>query len=339
MPLSPEDALAGQTDIDKARKVSVDEIPIIDVGPLVRMDPSGEKDVVRQMVEAYREYGFLYIKNHGIPQDLIDRAFAAQERFFDLPVEEKQKIPIDRNQRGWIAPNGQVQLHGKKPNLSESFIFGLDLPPDDPERISGKPFYASNQWPDCLPEFRATLEEYWRAVRYDLAPKLMRGLAMAMRQDPDFFDDKCRKPPGYIRCVTYPPAPGPFDGQFGAGPHTDTNALTILAQDNVGGLQIRRLDGEWIDAPSIPGTYILNIGDMVMRFTNGFFRSTPHRVVSNSERRRFSLPFFMGFDSDVKIEPLAEFCSPDNPPKFEPVIWGEYAMRSFSRQYAQFKED
>ena len=334
MPLSPEEALAN---IESTRKVSADDIPIIDVGPLVNGDAAGEKRVVKQMVEAYRTLGFCYIKNHGIPQELIDRAFAAMPTFFELPEEEKKKITINRNQRGWIGMNGQVQLHGKIPNLSESFIFGLDLPADHPRRLSGLPFYDTNQWPESLPEFRSTMEEYWRAVRA-LAPRLMRGLALAMRQDPDYFADKCQTPPSYVRCVTYPAAEGPFNGRFGSGPHTDTNALTILAQDDVGGLQIRTLDGDWIDAPSIPGTYVLNIGDMVMRFTNGFFKSTPHRVVSGS-RRRYSMPFFFGFDSDVAIEPLPEFCSPENPPRFEKVIWGEYALRSFSRQYAQFKPE
>jgi isopenicillin N synthase-like dioxygenase len=172
---------------------------------------------------------------------------------------------------------------------------------------------------------------------YALGPKMMRGLALAMDLSADFFVPWFKKPDSLLRCVMYPPAIGEFDGTFGAAPHTDNGTLTLLVQDNVGGLQIRTRGGEWIDAPSIPGTFVVNVGDMVTRMTNGHFRSTPHRVVS-SARRRFSMPFFFFPDYSVRIEVLPQYSSPQEPPRYEPVVWGEYVIEQFSKSYEHFKQ-
>ncbi len=336
MPLAEEEALADQAGIENTRRVGAEEIPIIDVSPLVAGFAEGEGAVAEQLRAAFEEMGFCYIRNHGVPQALIDRAFAVLPSFFDLPPEEKAKIPCNTNQRGWMAPKDATQIHGRKPNLSESFIFGLDLPTTDPDRMAGVPFHDTNQWPADLPAFREALEAYWHAM-YALGPKMMRGLAMAMHVSPDFFVPWFSKPDSLLRCAMYPPAEGEFDGVFGAAPHTDHGTLTLLMQDSVGGLQIRTRRDEWIDAPSIPGTFIINIGDMVARMTNGHFRSTPHRVISHRSQRRFSLPFFFFPDYAMRVEVLPEYQSADNPPRFEPVIWGEYVLAQFTKSYAQFK--
>jgi isopenicillin N synthase-like dioxygenase len=165
-----------------------------------------------------------------------------------------------------------------------------------------------------------------------------------MGQAEDFFVPFYTKPDSLLRCVSYPGmeggagSAGDFDGQFGAGPHTDNGTLTILAQDEVGGLQLRTLAGDWIDAPVIPGTFIVNVGDMIVRWTNGVFRSTPHRVVC-SRRTRYSLPFFFFPDYRTVVAPLPEFVSAERPRKFEPVVWGEYVQRQFALAYDHFKED
>lgn len=336
MPLELEDALASQQAIEKTKKVSTEEIPIVDVGRLVQGLPGGAADVAEQFTRAFKTIGFCYITNHGVPQSLIDRALAALPLFFDLPLEEKLKIPINQNQRGYLPMHRQTQLHGKKPNRSESFIFGLDLPADDPDRLAGLPMHDTNKWPEGVPEFRATMEEYWRAL-FNLGPKLLRGLALAMRQPEDFFVPFYTKPDSLLRCVTYPAMEGNFDGQFGAGPHTDNGTLTILAQDNIGGLQLRTLAGDWIDAPTIPNTFVINVGDMIVRWTNGAFRSTPHRVVC-SNRTRYSLPFFFFPDYRTVIEPLPEFVSDDKPSRFKPIVWGEYVRQQFALAYDHFKD-
>jgi isopenicillin N synthase-like dioxygenase len=336
MPLTEAEALADQSGIERARGVSVDEIPIIDVSPLLSGSAGGEMATAHQLRTAFETMGFCYITNHGVPQAAIDRAFAALPAFFDLPAEEKARIPCNTNQRGWLAPKKQTQVFGKKPNLSESFIFGLDLPDSDPDRMAGIPLHDTNKWPEGLPEFRAALEAYWREM-CALGPKMMRGLALAMGMPADFFAPWYKKPDSLLRCAMYPPATGEFDGTFGAAPHTDNGTLTLLMQDDVGGLQLRTLNDEWIDAPSLPGTFIVNVGDMVVRFTNGHFRSTPHRVLSG-RRTRYSMPFFFFPDYAMPIEPLPHFVSPQNPPRFEKVIWGEYVLERFGMSYDHFKK-
>jgi isopenicillin N synthase-like dioxygenase len=338
MPLELDEALAAQEGIERTKKVAVSEIPIIDVAPLLRSGSAADKARIgEEMREAFTRVGFCYVKNHGVPQDLIDRAFAALPAFFALPEEEKLKVKINTNQRGWLGMRRQTQIHGKKPNRSESFIFGLDLPEDDPDRKAGLPLHDTNYWPEGMPQFRADLEAYWRAM-YALGPHLLRGLALAMGQPEGFFEPMYKKPDSILRCVMYPPFDPADPDAFGAGPHTDNGTLTILAQDDVGGLQLRNLDGDWIDAPSIPGTFVINVGDMIMRWTNKAFRSTPHRVISNNTKPRYSMPFFFFPDYWTRIKPLPEYTSPDNPPKFEEVVWGEYVVGQFAQAYAHFQE-
>ncbi len=218
MPLERDFALKSQEQIATTKQVAIDEIPIIDVGALVEEQVTGPTAVAAEMAKAFESIGFCYITNHGIPQELIDRAFAALPSFFDLPLDAKMAIPINLNQRGYIPMAGQKLRHAKKISRTESFIFGLDLPADDIDRMAGVPFHDANKWPDGLPEFRATLEEYWRAL-FSLGPKLLRGLALAMRQPEDFFVPLYKKPDSLIRCAKYPPNPDPFDGEFGSSPH------------------------------------------------------------------------------------------------------------------------
>jgi isopenicillin N synthase-like dioxygenase len=336
MPLDREEALADQAGIDQTEEIASDALPLIDVSGLI--DGSREADVARQMADAFRTFGFCYIKGHGIPQEKIDRAFKALPLFFDLPESEKEKVPANRNQRGFIGRKKSTAAHGKKPNLTESFIIGLDLPESDPDRKAGIPLHDTNRWPEGIPEFREALESYWREL-YALGPKMMRGLALAMGLDGDFFVPMFQKPDSLLRCAMYPRSESEnFDGGFGFAPHTDNGTLTILAQDNVGGLQLRALGGGWINAPSIPGTFVINVGDMVMRLTNGAFRSTPHRVTSSQNKTRYSMPFFYFPDYSAEIKVLPQFTTPDNPPKYDPVIWGEYVMDRFSKGYEHFQK-
>lgn len=334
MPLDSALASAAQETIADTRTVAAEQIPVIDVGALVTGDLAARQAVGDEMAEAFVTWGFCYVANHGVPQASVDAALAVLPHFFSLPVEEKSKVAINRNMRGFMGMHRHTQVHGKKPNRSESYIFGRDLPADDPHRMAGIPFYDTNYWPEGLDEFRTTLEAYWRDLE-PFAYRLNRALALAMQQDEGYFDDMYRKPDTLIRCVSYPPAEGDFSGQFGAAPHSDNGTLTILAQDRVGGLQLQTLAGDWINAPSIPGTFVINVGDMIMRMTNGVFRSTPHRVVS-SPRHRYSMPLFFYPDHDARIEPLAPFVTADNPARYEPIVWGEYLQGQFGLAYDHY---
>lgn len=318
------------------KKLTANEIPMIDVSPLIAGSPAGELEVAKQLATAFRHIGFCYIKGHGVPQGVIDRAFAALPAFFDQPESEKEKVRCNSNQRGWVGMNRTKHVYGRKPNVAESFLMGLDLPADDPDRKAGIPFHDTNYWPAGLPKFRESVEAYWRELA-KLGPKMMRALALSIGQTADHFAPMYKKPDSLLRCSMYPAVKGPFDGSFGSGPHTDYGTLTILAQDDVGGLQIQALSGEWFDALSIPGAFIINAGDMVARMTNGEFKSTPHRVMCGP-RRRYSLPFFYFPDYSARIEVLPQFTSSKRPASFEPVIWGEYVLGKFKKTYDHLAE-
>ncbi len=335
MPLDAAEAIAAQTTIADARRIDPDRIPIIDVSALASDDGAAHERVGYELADAFVSMGFCYLSGHGVPQKLIDDAFAALPRFFEHDVAQKNLVPINKNMRGFMGMHRHTQVHGKKPNRSESFIFGTDLPANDPDRLAGKPFHDTNYWPPVA-NFREPLEAYWRALQ-PFAYRLLRGISLSMGQPAGFLDAMYKKPDSLLRCVHYPPALGEFDGQFGAGPHTDNGSLTILAQDNVGGLQIKTMAGEWIDALPIPGTFVFNVGDMIMRLTNGRFRSTPHRVVS-AKRTRYSMPLFFFTDYDARIAPLPNFVDADHPPQFEPIIWGDYLQGEFFKAYDHYKE-
>ncbi len=318
--------------------VSVTEqIPIVDVAPFRCGTRAGKDLVARAIRSAAEDNGFLYIKNHGVPQEAIDAAFAASKRFFTLPEADKLAIKINKWHRGYLPFNNAVTAEGVKPNLSESFLVGGYLPPDDPDVLADVPMHGPNQWPAAMPEIRPVLEAYIEHLT-DLGLLVLRAFAVALELPEDFFSQHYRKPMRFIRLLHYPPqSPQRADNEFGAAPHTDYGCLTILAQDEVGGLQVKRRGGGWIDAPSIPGTFVVNIADMLMRWTNDKWVSTPHRVINISGRERYSLPFFFDPTYDTLVSCIESCRRPGEPAKYPPITWGEYLKQRFDSTYAYRK--
>lgn len=316
-----------------ARRVPFKRIPRVDLGPLI--DGSDKARAAEAIGKACREVGFLYIENHGVPPDLVARTFAEAERFFALPTEDKMRVAMARspNHRGYYGLFEENTDPTKTGDLKEGFDIALELGADDPDVIAGKPYHGPNQWPAGLPGFRETLEEYYAAMR-GLAATLMRGFALALRLDEDFFDGKIAKPLAQLRTLHYPPQAGHVvEDTLGCGAHTDYGCLTILAQDAVGGLQVQNVAGDWIAAPPVPGTFVVNIGDQMARWTNGLFAATVHRVINTSGRERYSVPFFFDPDYDAWIECLPSCRDVDHPPKYPPVKAGEYLMQRFNETY------
>ena len=314
-----------------------DQIPIIDVSPLLEGGPGGLKQVAEAIDYAYSQVGFAYIVNHGLDPVLIDGIFDASRRFHALPHQEKMKIERNAFHRGFVPLNTSTIRTSSlaaitKPNQSESFLMmGDQMAPDTP--LTGP-----NQWPTDLPGFKETVLTYHDALT-ELARRLIRPMAVALGEDEHFLDEHFVQATTYLRMLYYPPQPlqSP-DDLYGAAPHTDQGFLTILLQDDAGGLQVRNTEGRWIDAPPIPGAFVMNSGDMLHRWSNGRFISTPHRVINRSGRARYSNPFFLSPDMRSKIEAIPATVTPDNPAKYEPVIYGEYVTARIKQNYGRKKE-
>jgi isopenicillin N synthase-like dioxygenase len=296
--------------------------PIIDLTPLNEGE-AGLAHVVAEIGAACRDVGFFYVVNHGVPRALMDETFARSRRFFAQPLARKQSIAMDvvGGNRGYSALLREALDPAQGPDLKEAFNIGLDLEPDDPELIAGKPFRALNAWPD-MSGFRETMLAYFDACS-GLAGRIQHAFARDLGLRPDFFENKFDRPMATLRLLRYP---APQDGlgvEIGAGAHTDYGALTLLATDDAGGLQVRRRDGRWIDAPPLAGAYVVNIGDCLMRWTNDVYVSTPHRVVNRSPRERYSIAFFFDPNPDALVAAI-DSCIGDGSSKYAPILAADY---------------
>ena len=235
--------------------------------------------------------------------------------------------------RGYLPMADQHRAEAAKPNLSESYLIGPDLAEDDPAVVEGLPLHGVNPWPDVPDGFQDALGGYHAAMSA-LGLRLLPLFETALDLPDGFFAARYCSPMGFVRSLHYPPAPAEADpDRFGAAPHSDFGFITILAQDDVGGLQVQTRDGDWIDAPNRPGVFLVNIGDMLMRWTNDRFRSTVHRVLNAPGRDRYSLPFFFDPDFETEVSCLASCAGPGNPPRYDPVVWGDYLTARFDANH------
>lgn len=315
-------------------------LPLIDIAPLYGTDNAAWRDVATQIDAACRDWGFFYITGHGIPPERIDALLAAAKAFFALPEAEKLKIDITRtaHHRGYGAIATE-QLDPTQPSdLKETFDMGFHMAADHPEVLAGKPLRGPNRHPD-LPGWAPLMEQHYAGMQA-LAQTLLRAIALALGIERDFFDARFAEPISVFRMIHYPPRHTARSAdQPGAGAHTDYGCVTLLYQDDAGGLQVRNVHGEWIDAPPIPGSFVVNIGDMMARWSNDRYTSTPHRVISPLGVHRYSMPFFAEPHPDTEISCLPNCSSADNPPKYPPVTSAEYLLSRFADTYAYRREE
>lgn len=313
-----------------------DRVPIVDVGALFTDDEEGVRRVAAAMRKAAVETGFFYIRGHNVTSELMDATFVATKYFFSLPEAVKASIAVtpQTSHRGYL-PLAQTKQPGvKRADLKESFNFAYPFRADDPALASGCALVGVNQWLEGEAEWRRVLERYYAAI-FELGQRVLSGIALSLDLPRDFFRDLYRHPLVRARLIHYPPQQeGTDDGQFGAAAHTDYGTITILWQDNVGGLQVRNRKGVWIDAPPVPDTFVINIGDMLELWSNNLFVSTPHRVVNASGRERYSIPVFYDPDFDVNVECLPNCSSATNPPRHHPLNAGEYICARYDGSYA-----
>jgi isopenicillin N synthase-like dioxygenase len=304
-----------------------ERLPIVDLGPSFAGTEAGRRSVARDIRAAVCDTGFLYVENHGVDPAIVERAFAQTRRFLALPFARKDALKRAPGRRGYeeigdqatgvyTLPKGAVAVG----DLKESFNFGRDRGPETP-------YFQQNQWPDDLPGFRETLEGYYTAIDL-LAQRLIRLLALSLDLPEEYFDEAFRYPQGTCRVLRYPPQEGnATEGQMGAGAHTDIGAITILAQDDHEALEVRNREGDWIRATPIDGTFVVNIADMFQRWTNDLYVSSMHRVMNNVTREdRYSIVYFFGPSYYTQVACLPTCTSADNPPKYEPVGYGEHGI-------------
>jgi isopenicillin N synthase-like dioxygenase len=320
---------------------ALDGIPVIDIENGNSAD--ADSDLVATIDLACRETGFLVIENHGVPEHIINRCWLRSLEFFDLPLEERMKIALPRPGYpygyGPMANETLAKSLGNEspPDLKEGFAIGpLEVPDRTLDPLEEAFVYAPNLWPEKPPGLRPAFEAYVREMDA-LAQRLMRLFALALDLPEGFFSPFINQPISACRANHYPAlANAPEPGQLRAGAHSDYGSLTILLpQDTAGGLQVQTRSGSWIEAPVIPDTFIINIGDLMARWTNDRWISTKHRVVTppldaDSTSRRMSIAFFHQPDWHALIECLPTCLSPGEQPKYEPVKSGPYLMDKFT---------
>jgi len=278
---------------------------------------------------ACRETGFFLLKGHGISEALQASVLREADRVFDLPMAEKDKLSIlkNRHNRGWAATGTEsLDETSGLVDRKEAFNVGLDLETDDPRVVAGEPFRGVNVWPD-LPGFRATTLRYFNAV-WKLGVDLHRPIARDLGLPADYFGAFFDAPLATLRLLRYPPGTGAAE-EIGAGAHTDYGSLTLLLTDGEPGLQVRPRGADWIDVPHVPGAYVVNIGDCLMRWTNDIYVSTPHRVRPPKHRRR-SVAFFLDPNPDAIIEALPD----TGEPKYPPITGADYLRSRLDATYS-----
>ncbi len=323
-------------------------LPVIDVGPLTGPAPaSARAGVAGQIQDACRERGFFYVTGHGVPAGLVDQLAEASADFFALPLADKLEIAMERGGRAWrgFFPVG-AELTSGRPDLKEGLYFGAELPADDPRVLAGLPLHGGNLFPRQVPRLRPLVLAYLDALTSP-GQAVLAGVALSLSLDAGYFATGYAADPTILfRIFHYPPS-SPQARDWGVGEHTDYGLVTLLAQDDSGGLQIAAPEG-WIDAPPIPGTLVCNIGDMLDRLTGGWYRSTPHRVRNLSGQGRLSFPFFLdpAFAAEVPPLPGRAAAGDDGRPRWDGQdlraftgTYGDYLLSKVSRVFPQLRRD
>lgn len=322
-----------------ARNIGTEEIPVIDIGALVQEQPDAIQEVADRIMDATRRIGFFYISNHGIETDVIASASAAMRDYFALAPEIKGRHAVNTQQRGWMA-TGIAKLEGSRTHdLKEIFFWGPEKWAPRIEKLKGHDsLVADNQWPDeDFPALRRDLLPYYDAI-HRVGKRLLSAIAIGLGQPADFFESKYTSPMARGQLVYYPvsTASDEQEERFGSAPHTDFGVLTLLLQDQNGGLQVRNRHGEWVAATPIPNTLVCNIGDLLNRWSNETLSSNLHRVINRSGKERHSIAIFFDPDPDAVIDP-GELGFPKAREKYPPVTASAYIHGKNKKNFTQYK--
>jgi isopenicillin N synthase-like dioxygenase len=300
-------------------------IPVVDIGALYGNDSAAKKAVAARIGAACDDLGFFYVVNHNVPVETINHAVAMADRFFKQPESERLKVKSDKNNRGYREVGDVVHRNGK-PSARDNFDIGFPVTADDPEVKAGTPLYAPNVWPD-LPGFREALEGYYGET-YKLGMKILEGFALYLGKQEDFFTRHFTKPVADMVINHYWGTAGLHISDQASGPHTDHGIVTILWQDALGGLEVMGKDGNWISVTPLRGSYVINIGELMKRWTNGRFKATVHRVVHLQDKSRYSMPLFCNPNFRTIVDPRDLGVS-DADAQYPPVMSGDFLLSRF----------
>jgi isopenicillin N synthase-like dioxygenase len=312
-------------------------IPVIDVAPAFE-SAEGLERVAVGVREASERVGFFYVAGHGVPAEVVDAAFAASREFHALPIAEKLALRLNQNNIGYLPVNESMQrastVHkATRPNFNESFFISHDRPADHPDVLAGTPLRGRNQWPAGHDRMRAAMVRYFTALGAlgeRFLPVLARALGLPHGWFGPYFGSQAHV---NLRFLHYPPQPLDDPEQFGQGPHTDNSFITFLAREDTPGLAVRLPSGAWLAPPVIPGTFLVNLGNIMKRWSNDRFLSTPHGLVNDSGRDRYSIAFFYSPDIDATIECLPTCTSPTDPPRYPAAVYRDLVKAFYSANY------
>jgi isopenicillin N synthase-like dioxygenase len=314
------------------------QIPVIDFAPYFAGETGALERVAKEVGHACEHVGFFYAAGHGIDEALVERAFAASRRFHALPMDEKLALRLNENNIGYLPMNASVQgastVHkATRPNQNESFFVSHDRGADHPDVVAGIPLRGRNQWPDGAAGMRLDMMAYFTALGA-MCDRIIPVFAVALGMKEDFFAPAfANEGHANLRCLHYPPQDADEDNLFGQAPHTDNSFMTALARTDVPGLAVRLPSGEWFAPPIIPGTFLINLGNIMRRWSNNRFLSTPHGVLNESGTDRYSLAYFHSPNPTATIECLPSCVSADNPPQYPKAVYGDLVLEFYRANY------
>jgi len=308
--------------LEEAIEVSAtDTIPVIDLSGFATRE--GRSKIAAEVHDACTSIGFFLIKGHGISKTVMESMFKASEKYFDLPINEREKHTNDFK-RGFLRKGGQSK---------ESYEISLDLPLDDPDVVAGCYLHGPNYWPGGHPWLQKVADQYLASI-LELGEKIERLFAIGLGIDEYYFVELCKKPTLHLRLMHYLEQPEEMRTRDLVIPaHTDYGMFTVLLQDPNGGLEIQRRDGTWVKAPQVEDSFVVNIGDMMEIWTNDLYVSTPHRVVGLSGRDRHSVPAFFAPAFNTSVECISSCLAPGEAAKHPPLLAGKYLDERLSQQY------
>jgi isopenicillin N synthase-like dioxygenase len=313
-----------------------DRVPVIDFSPMLSSRAEERRRIVPALRRACTDVGFFYLRDHGFPQAVTSRALTAMQRFFALPHDEKMKIHYlsTPNHRGYVA-EGNIkadhELMGG--DMHEAVELSHDLPADDPDYLRGIKFYGPNAWPAAPADFQWALGTYFD-TQIEFGRLMLRALALALDLPELFFDPIYTKPMSRLRACYYPPQKPEWDiRNIGIGAHKDYELFTTVMQTDQAGLQVMGKDGDWVEVSPIEGTMVINLGDLMQRWSNDFFVSRPHRVVNLTQQPRYSIVQFFGVDHDAEMAAFPSCVDADNRAKYPAISCGANTTELVAKTY------
>ena len=312
------------------------DLPVIDLSGFQTASDAEFESLAEKIGQACRESGFFYIVGHGVDSQLQARMFSETNTFFSRPDAEKNQLnkQYSKANRGYEPVGNQTLEAGAPPDLKEGFYIGLEHEDDHPMVLAGRFNYGKNQWPESADDFKETAMTYIQSLA-SLAETLMSLIAVSLKLPKDYFQGFCTDPLITLRLLHYPPQPvNALPNEKGCGAHTDFGGLTLLLQDDNGGLQVwGHEQNTWLDATPIPGSYVVNLGDMIARWTNDHYRSTLHRVINKSGTERYSIPFFFSGHPDHEVCCIPTCLAEGEAPKYSATTVEAHMREMYQKTY------